>query len=74
MPIIKVLQVGKPSAETLVEAGTTYGGAFEALGLPAPADGTLLLNGATPVKADDVVPGNNTATVTVHYNAQVKGA
>ena len=74
MPIYKILQVGKPSVETLVADGATHNDAFDALGLDRAADGQLLLNGATPVKGTDVVPGTGNATVTVHFNAQVKGA
>jgi hypothetical protein len=74
MPQIKIMQLGKPSVETLVADGATYNDAFDALGIDRPADGTLLLNGATPVRGGDRVPGTGNASATVHYNAQVKGA
>ena len=74
MPVLKIQQLGKPSVETLVADGATYNDAFDALGLDRPQDGTLLLNGATPVRGGDRVPGTGNATATVHFNAQVKGA
>lgn len=74
MPVIKIQQLGKPTQEILVADGATYGDAFAALGLDRPADGTMLLDGATPVKAGDRVPGTGNATYAVHYNAAVKGA
>ena len=74
MPVIKIAQLGKPTQEILVADGSTYGDAFTALGLDRPADGTLLLDGATPVNAGDRVPGTGNAQYTVHYNSQVKGA
>ncbi len=74
MPVLKIQQLGKQTVETLVADGGTYNDAFDALGLDRPAAGTLLRDGATPVQGGDRIPGTVNASVTLHYNAQVKGA
>ena len=74
MPTLKIQQLGKATQEILVAVGSSYNDAFAALGIDAPAAGTLLLNGATPVAGTDRVPGGEQGVTTVHYNAQVKGA
>ena len=70
MPNLKIIQLGKPNVEGQVADCTTYADAFRGFGLPAPAAGTLLKNGATPVQPSDRI----TADTTVNYNAAVKGA
>lgn len=74
MPNLKVMQLGKPTVEALVPAGSTYADGFAALGLGTPAAGQILLNGATPVDPNATIPGGDTGTTTVQFNAQVKGA
>jgi hypothetical protein len=70
MPILKVIQLGKPSVEGMVEECSTYAEAFAALGLSEPKTGQLLVNGASPVEPTDRIRANTT----VHFNAAVKGA
>jgi hypothetical protein len=70
MPNLKVMRLGQPSVEGLVEDGSTFASAFEALGLPTPEEGSLLINGATPASPGQVIAGDTT----VHFNARPKGA
>ncbi len=70
MPMLKVIQLGKPAVEGLVEDGTSYATGFRQLGLAAPKDGQLLVNGVTPARAADTIRRDTT----VHFNAAVKGA
>ena len=70
MPVLRVIQLGKPTIEDTVAEGTSYKDAFAALGLPEPGNGTLLVNGATPKAPGDAICRDTT----VHFNAAVKGA
>lgn len=70
MPNLKIRQLGKPTVEGFLDDCVTFAEGFRALGLPEPKDGTLMVNGATPVKPTDRI---NRDTV-VHYNAALKGA
>lgn len=68
MPILKIMQVGKPAVEGYFEGETSYSDAAGSLGVAA--DGTLLINGVTPAQWGDTFANDTTVTV----NANVKGA
>lgn len=68
MPVLKVMRVGQPSVETFCEGPTSYRNGAAALGIAA--EGTLLINGATPAQWDDVFDHDTTILV----NAEIKGA
>lgn len=68
MPVLKVMRVGQQSVEGFFETQTSYADAAGVLGVPA--EGTLLINGATPAQWGDTFDNDTTVTV----NAQVKGA
>lgn len=70
MPTLKVMRLGQPTVEGYLADGTTFAQGFEALALPAPGEGQILINGATPASPNDVVTGDTT----VQFNSQVKGA
>jgi hypothetical protein len=68
MPVLKIMRVGQQSVEGFFETATTYREGAGVLGVPA--EGTLLINGATPAQWEDSFDNDTTVTV----NAQVKGA